>query len=247
MPKFLSFLRSSILDGIMGYAKELVVILKAADIPELQTSSAYKNFDASLSKMSNGYKQPRKNPFTDKLAAKGQKRAKTFSSVFLVIKGFISSDNPAIAEAANRLYVLFSQYTSEFSKTSYSGATGMISSFIDDLSKKENVEAIATLKLQEMVGQLLSDESGYEDIYLQAILSDKENEDNVVASKLRKEFMSETRDLLLTIGLKAKEDPAGKWADLNRKIAIHNAKFEKKEAVRQAALKKKREGKKKKE
>ncbi len=231
----------------MGYAKELKEITISVGITELPTSNAYVEYDTVLVKMEDGYKQDRKNPFTDELAMCVQDRGNTFNSVDLTVQSFINSKGAAEAAAAKKLNILLSKYKAEFSKSTYSGATGMISSFIEDIKLPENAEAIATLKMEKKIEQLIGEQKEYVNTYLQCIAKDMESEATVVASKIRNEFLLATRSLFLFVGVKAKENPNSKWSELNTKIAIHNAKFEKKEAVRQAALKKKRDEKKNKQ
>ena len=244
MSKFLSFLRKCLLNSLVGYANDLNLILTAEENVELFASNAYKTYQGTFTRMELGYMQVRKNPFTEKLAELVKTRGKSFQAIHMGIKSYLNSSNEAERNAAILLNALFTRYAAEFSNTSYSGATGMINSFIQDIKQKEYADAIAVLKLESKVKQLLDEEAEYESVFLQSIMKNIEAEENIGASAIRNEFHADTRDLLVYIGIKASEDTTGKWADLNAKIAILNAKLEKAEAVRQAALKKKREEKK---
>ena len=188
--------------------------------------------------------QQRKNPYTEKLADIAKRRGKSFQAVHLGIKSYLNSSNDAERNAAILLNALFTRYAAEFSNTTYSGATGMINSFIQDIKQQVYADAMATLKMDSKLQQLLAEVAEFEEIFLQSIMKNIEDEENVGASAIRNEFHVDTRNLLVYIGIKASEEKTGKWADLNAKIAILNARFEKNEAVRQAALKKKREEKK---
>jgi hypothetical protein len=247
MAKFQTFLRSCLLDSLMGYAKDLDVILISAKIDELPSSKTYQMFRETLTKMEEGYRQSRKNPFTDALSEIVLRRSRTFKSISHVIQSFIYSDVDAEREAALKLQVLFKRYQKEFSKTSYRGATGMVTNFIDDAQQEEYADAVATLMLTAKLQQLLRNQNEYEEIFLKGISSDIESDKTVVASSIRKAFTMAMRDMLLYVTSKAKEHPGTEWGKINGLIAIHNTKFVKGEGLRQAALKKKREKKKGKE
>lgn len=244
MSKFLSFLRKCVLNSLVGYANDLNLILTSEENAELLASNAYKKYQATFTRMELGYMQVRKNPFTEKLAEIAKTRGKSFQAVYLGIKSYLNSSIEAERNAAVLLNALFTRYAAEFSNTTYSGATGMINSFIQDVKQKVYVDAMTVIKLDSKLQQLLTEEAEYEDIFLQSIMKNIEAEENIGASAIRNEFHADTRELLVYIGIKASEEKIGKWADLNAKIAILNAKLEKGEAVRQAALKKKREEKK---
>ena len=244
MSKFLSFLRKCLLNTLVGYANDLNLILASVENAELLASNAYKKYQTTFTKMELGYMQERKNPFTDKLGGIVKSRGQYFHAIHLGIRSYLNSKIEAERNAAILLNALFVRYGSEFSKLSYSGATGMITSFIQDIKQKQYADAMAILMQESKLQQLLDIETEYEETYLQCIMKDIEAEENTSASNIRNEFISDTRDLMVFIGIRAFEEKTGKWADLNAKIAILNAKFEKSEAVRQAALKKKREEKK---
>ena len=244
MAKFLSFLRKSLISSVVGYAKDLNSIMKSINLPELYASNAYLLYMDTFTRMEQGHMLERKNPFTEKLLEYVKSRGRSFQAVNLGIKSYLNSSNEAERNAAILLNALFVRYAAEFSNTTYSGATGMINSFIQDIKQKEYADAMATLKLESKLQQLLAEEAEYEAVFLQSIMKNIEAEENEGASNIRNEFHADTRNLLVYIGIKASEEKAGKWADLNAKIAILNAKFEKSEALRQAALKKKREEKK---
>jgi hypothetical protein len=244
MAKFLSFLRKSLISSVVGYAKDLNSIMKSVDLPELYASNAYLAYMDCFTRMELGHMLDRKNPFTEKLAEYVKGRGRSFQAINLGIKSFLNSSIEAERNAAVLLNALFVRYTSEFSKTSYSGAMGMITSFIHDIKQKQYADALAVLNMESKIQQLLSENDGCESTYLQSIMKEVEFEENVSASNIRNEFLKVTRDLMLLIGTKASEERTSKWAEMNAKIFIHNAKFEKGEAVRQAALKKKREEKK---
>ena len=244
MSKFLSFLRKCLLNSLVGYANDLNLILTAEENAELFASNAYKTYQGTFTRMELGYMQVRKNPYTDKVSEIAKMRGKSFQAIHMGIKSYLNSSIEAERNAAIILNALFTRYAAEFSNTSYSGATGMINSFIQDVKQQVYVDAMATLKLESKLQQILAEEAEYEAVFLQSIMKNIEAEENEGASNIRNEFHADTRNLLVYIGIKASEEKAGKWADLNAKIAILNAKFEKSEAVRQAALKKKREEKK---
>ena len=244
MAKFLSFLRKSLISSVVGYAKDLNSIMKSINLPELYASNAYLLYMDTFTRMEQGHMLERKNPFTEKLLEYVKSRGRSFQAVNLGIKSYLNSSNEAERNAAILLNALFVRYAAEFSKTSYSGSTGMIASFIEDIKQKQYADAIAVLKLESKIQQLLGDDAGCETTYLQCIMKDMELEENVSASSIRNEFLKVTRDLIILIGTRASEEKTSKWAELYSTIAIHNAKFEKGEAVRQAALKKKREEKK---
>ena len=247
MAKFQTFLRSCLLDSLMGYASKLDYILLSAKLDELSASKIYQTFRYSLTKMEEGYMQSQKNPFTEILSEIVQRRSRTFRSIHHVIQSYLYSDVDAEREAAKRLLALFNRYKAEFSKTSCRGVTGMVSSFIEDVKQEEYADAVATLLLTAKLEQLLRNQNEYEEVYLKSIVTDMESSKTVFASSIRKAFTMEMRDLLLFVGTKAIEYPESKWSKLNEQIAIHNAKFVKGEGLRQAALKKKRESKKGKE
>ncbi|WP_320051686.1 DUF6261 family protein [uncultured Acetobacteroides sp.] len=244
MAKFLSFLRRSVISSIVGYAKDFNAILKSIELPELYASNAYLVYTDTFNRMELGHLQERKNPFTDKLAEYVKARGRSFQAVNLGAKSYLNSNVAAEREAASLLNALFVRYASEFSKNSYSGATGMINSFIQDMKQKNYAGAIATLKMEAKVKQLLDEDALCESTHLQAIVTELESEENVTASSIRGEFIKAASNLMVFIGIRASEEKGSKWVELNGQIAIHNAKFEKAEAVRQAALKKKREEKK---
>ena len=244
MSKFLSFLRKCLLNSLVGYANDLNLILTAEENAELFASNAYKTYQGTFTRMELGYMQVRKNPYTDKVSEIAKMRGKSFQAIHMGIKSYLNSSIEAERNAAIILNALFTRYAAEFSNTSYSGATGMINSFIQDVKQQVYVDAMATLKLESKLQQLLAEEAEYEAVFLQSIMKNIEAEENEGASNIRNEFHADTRNLLVYVGIKASEEKAGKWADLNAKIAILNAKFEKSEALRQAALKKKREEKK---
>lgn len=244
MAKFQTYLRSCLLDSLMGYAQELDAILISVRKDELIASNTYQMFRDTLTKMEEGYRLDRKNPYTELLGDIVQRRSRTFKSIYLVVQSFLYSDVDAERDAAQKLLMLFNRYKAEFSKTSYSGAAGMVSSFIEDVKQEEYTEAVVTLLLTAKMQQLLRNQTDYEEVFLKGIAKDVESDKTVVASSLRKAFTMEMRDLLLFVGAKAKEYPGSDWSKLNRQIAIHNAKLVKSEALRQAALKKKRESKK---
>lgn len=241
MAKFLSFLRKSLISSVVGYAKDLNSIMKSINLPELYASNAYLVYMDTFTRMEQGHMLERKNPYTEKLLEFVKSRGRSFQAVNLGIKSFMNSNIEAERNAAILLNALFTRYAAEFSKTSYSGATGMIASFIQDIKQKQYSDAIAILKMESKIQQLLSDDTGCESTYLQCIMKDMELEENVSASSIRNEFLKVTRDLIILIGTRASEEKASLWVELYTKISIHNAKFEKSEAVRQAALKKKRE------
>lgn len=247
MAKFQTFLRSCLLDSLMGYAKELDIILVSAKIDELSSSKTYQMFRDTLTKMEEGYRQSRKNPFTETLGEIVLRRSRTFKSIYHVVQSYIYSDIDAEREAAQRLLVLFNRYKTEFSKTSYRGASGMVSSFIEDVKQEEYADAVVMLLLNAKLQQLLRNQNDYEEIFLKSIVKDVESDQTKVASSIRKMFTMEMRDMLLFVETRAKEHPDSVWSKLNGQIAIHNAKLVKSEALRQAALKKKRENKKGKE
>jgi hypothetical protein len=197
--------------------------------------------------MEEGYKQSQKNPFTEALGDIVLRRSRTFRSIHHVIQSYLYSDVDAEREAAKRLLALFNRYKAEFSKTSCRGATGMVSSFIEDVKQEEYADAVATLLLTAKLEQLLRNQNEYDEVYLKSIVTDMESSKTVFASSIRKAFTMEMRDLLLFVGTKAIEYPESKWSKLNEQIAIHNAKFVKGEGLRQATLRKKREAKKSKE
>ena len=244
MSKFLSFLRKCLLNSLVGYANDLNLILTAEENVELFASNAYKTYQGTFTRMELGYMQVRKNPYTDKVSEIAKMRGKSFQAIHMGIKSYLNSSIEAERNAAIILNALFTRYAAEFSNTSYSGATGMINSFIQDVKQQVYVDAMATLKLESKMQQLLAEEAEYEAVFLQSIMKNIEDEEIIGASGIRNEFHADTRNLLVYIGIKASEEKTGKWADLNAKIAILNAKFEKSEALRQAALKKKREEKK---
>ncbi|TCN68881.1 DUF6261 family protein [Acetobacteroides hydrogenigenes] len=244
MSKFLSFLRKCLLNSLVGYANDLNLILTAEENAELFASNAYKTYQGTFTRMELGYMQVRKNPYTDKVSEIAKMRGKSFQAIHMGIKSYLNSSIEAERNAAIILNALFTRYAAEFSNTSYSGATGMINSFIQDVKQQVYVDAMATLKLESKLQQLLAEEAEYEAVFLQSIMKNIEAEENEGASNIRNEFHADTRNLLVYIGIKASEEKTSKWAELYSTIAIHNAKFEKGEAVRQAALKKKREEKK---
>ena len=247
MAKFQTFLRSCLLDSLMGYAHELDVILVSAKLSELLESNTYQTFRVTLNKMEEGYKQVRKNPYTDMLSEIVLKRSRTFRSIYHVIQSFLYSDDDAERDAAQKLLVLFNRYKAEFSKSSYGGAGGMVSSFIEDVKQQEYTDAVATLLLTAKLQQLIRNQTDYEEVRLKSIAKNAESNKTVFASSIRKRFMMETRDVLLFVETRAKESPDSVWSKMNKLIAIHNTKLVKSEALRQAALKKKRESKKNKE
>ena len=247
MAKFQTFLRSCLLDLLMGYAKELDLILISAKIDELPSSKTYQMFRETLTKMEEGYRQSRKNPFTEALGEIVLQRSRTFKSIYHVIQSYVYSDVDAEREAAQRLLELFKRYQKEFSKTSYRGATGMVTNFIDDAKQEKYADAVATLMLTAKLQQLLRNQNDYEEIFLKGIVKDIESDKTTVASSLRKAFTMELRDMLLFVSTRAKEYPGSAWSKMNGQIAIHNTKLVKSEGLRQAALKKKRESKKSKE
>jgi hypothetical protein len=231
----------------MGYTKELDVILVSAEIAELLESKTYQTFRDTLTKMEEGYRQSRKNPFTEALGEIVLCRSRTFKSIYHVVQSYLYSDIDAEREAAQRLLVLINRYRAEFSKTSYRGASGMVSSFIEDVKQEEYADAVVTLLLNAKLQQLLRNQTDYEEVFLKSIAKDVESDQMKVASCIRKAFTMEMRDMLLFVETRAKEHPDSVWSKLNGQIAIHNAKLVKSEALRQAALKKKRENKKGKE
>jgi hypothetical protein len=247
MAKFLSFLRKSVISSIVGYAKDFNAMLKSIELPELYASNAYLVYMDTFARLELGHLQERKNPFTEKLAEYVKARGRSFQGVNLVVKSYLNSNVEAERDAAALLNALFVRYASEFSKNSYSGATGMINSFIQDMKQKNYAAAVATLKIEAKIKQVLDEDALCESTHLQAIVKELESEENVTATSIRGEFIKATRNLMILIGTRASEEKGSKWVVLNGQIAIHNAKFEKSEAVRQAALKKKREEKKKEE
>lgn len=245
MNKFQSFLRKCLLNSLVGFNKDLRGILKAANLPELEASNAYKRYlDVSML-LDEGHMQARKNPFTVKLGANVRARSKSYHAINFAIKSNLNSNIDAERNAATLLNMLFLRYSPEFSRTSYSGATGMIASFIQELKQKQNVDAIAVLKLENKVQQLLDDDASCEASYLQCIAKNMEQDEHVSASSIRNNYITAARNVITFVETQASEDKSGKWVELNGKVAIHNAKFERAEAVRQANLKKKREEKKK--
>lgn len=245
MNKFQSFLRKCLLNSLVGFNKDFKGILKAESIPELEASNAYKRYlDVSIL-LDEGHMQARKNPFTAKLRANVRARSKSYHAINFAIKSNLNSNIEAERNAAILLNTIFLRYSPEFSRTSYSGAKGMITSFIQELQQKENADAIAVLKLENKLQQLLDDDTKCEANYLQCIAKNMEQVEHVSASSIRNSFIVEVRNIINFIDTQASEDKSGKWVELKSKVAIHNAKFEKAEAVRQANLKKKREEKKK--
>ena len=247
MAKFQTFLRSCLLDSLMGYTQNLNAILVSAKISELLESKTYQTFRATLNKMEEGFMQGRKNPYTEILCEIVQRRSRTFRSIYLVLQSFLYSDVDAEKEAAQKLLVLFNKYKAEFSKTTSRSATGIVSNFIEDVKQVEYADAVVTLLLTAKLQQLIRNQTDYEDVFLKSIVTDMESSKTVFASSIRKAFMMETRDVLLFVETRAREFHDSVWSKLNKQIAIHNAKFVKSEGLRQAALKKKRESKKNKE
>jgi len=247
MAKFLSFLRMCLLDTLMGYSRELSLLLAAANIPELNTANIYKLYLSTLSNMNEGYKYPRGNPYTYPLIDCTDKRSFSFRAIQLTIKSFLHSSIEAERKAAEKLNTLFSQYSADFSSSSNTGATGKISSFLIDVKRPDITAAIAVLKMEAKVQHLVDDETSYEETYLLCLMSDQVHDGIEVASNLRSEFITVTRDLIVFIGLRMKEADSAPWVDMYTKINLQNAKFEKNEAIRQAALKRKRDEKKKNE
>ena len=247
MAKFQTFLRSCLLDSLMGYAHELDVILVSAKLSEQLESNTYQTFRVTLNKMEEGYMQDRKNPYTDMLGEIVLRRSRTFRSIYHVIQSFLYSDDDAERDAAQKLLALFNRYKAEFAKSSYGGASGMVSSFIEDVKQQEYADAVATLLLTAKLQQLIRNQTEYGEVLLKSIAKDAESNKTVFASSIRKRFMMETRDVLLFVETRAKESPDSVWSKLNKLIAIHNTKLVKGEALRQAALKKRRESKKNKE
>lgn len=241
MAKFLSFLRMCLLDTLMGYSRELSLLLAAANIPELNTANIYKLYLSTLANMNEGYKYPRSNPYTNELGDIVEKRSYSFRALQLTIQSFLHSNVEAERKAAEKLNTLFSQYSADFSSSSKTGATGKISSFLLDVKRPDIAAAIAVLKMEAKVQQLVDNETSYEETFLLSLMNDQEHESVEVASTLRSNFIAVIRDLIVFIGVRMKEENGTQWADLYVKINLQNAKFEKNEAKRQAALKKKRD------
>ena len=243
MSKFFTFLGRCVLDNLLGYIKEMLLVISAVNIPELLTSKTYVKFKGVYDDILLGYKQDRKNPYTEKLQEKIRKRKLSFKALSLAVKSFLYSDIAAEKQAATLLNRLLLQYSDEFSRKTISGSTSLLVRFIALLDEPECKAAIATLKLDTKVAQLLKDEGEYESVYLQSVDQDS-NSDNVEASSnLRKKLEESLQELLKFVDIMAAEQDDPKWKELSSKLAILNSKFEQSEAVRQTALKKKREDK----
>lgn len=244
MSKLFSSLRSCLLDTLMGYTKELLIILTSAEIPELLTTKSFIKVKNAYTKMEEGYKQLRKSPFTDKIQVLVQKRAHSFKALQLSVQSYLYSDVAEEKTAAETLIPLITEYGAEFSKASNSGSTGKIVNFIEDIKKPNYAAAVTALKEEPRVQQLLKDEASYEEMFLKSIKGEAENDEAAVASSQRSELNDSLKDLFTYIEVTAKESSDAKWATLQNNIAIHNNRIEKGETVRQAILKKKRDEKK---
>lgn len=243
MSKFFTFLGRCVLDNLLGYIKEMLLVITSVNIAELPTTKTYIKFKRLYDDILVGYKQDRKNPYTEKLREKIRKRKLSFKALNYAVRSFLYSDVAAEREAAMLLNRLLIQYSDEFSRKTIGGSTSLIVSFIATLEGAECKAAIATLKLEAKVAQLLKDENEYEEVYLLSISQDSSSENVEASSNLRKKLEESLQELLKFVDIMAAEKDDPKWKELSSKLAVLNNKFEQSEAVRQTALKKKREDK----
>jgi hypothetical protein len=237
-------LKGYILKDMAGYGSELNGLAVGAGIPELVIAKPYLRFLGAYDKFNDGFKLSSKGKFTDLLLELDQKRGNSYRGLFHGVQSFLYSDVQAEVQAAKTLNVLFQFYGFEFTNGSYEGETGTLRKFIADLKKPENAAAIATLKLEAKVAQLVKDVDAFDVTYKDSLKDVTEQKNYVAATTVRNEFEKETQNFLSYLQGKLLEDSDPKWEVLCANIITLNERLEKNEAVRQAALKNKREEKK---
>ena len=111
----------------------------------------------------------------------------------------------------------------------------------DDLKKPENAAAIVTLKLEPKQAQLTNDAARVSDALGQSSAEKGARSTYVAATKVRTEFEKAASTFLNYVEIKLLEENDPKWEALCEKIVGLNQRLEESEALRQAALKNKRE------
>lgn len=235
-----------ILKDMAGYGSELNDLAVGAGIPELLTAKPYLRYKDFYARFTEGYKVSSKGKFTDLLLELDQKRGNSYRALFHGVQSFLYSDVAAEAQAAKTLNVLFEFYGLEFTNGSYEGETGTLNKLIVDLQKPENAAAVATLKFEAKVAQLVKDMGAFDATYKDTLKDVAEQKSFVAATTVRNEFEKETKNFLSYLQGKLLEDSDPKWEALCKNVVALNDRLEKLEAQRQAALKKKREEEKKK-
>jgi len=234
-------LKGYILKDMAGYGSELKGLAVGAGIPELLTSKPYLRYVGAYDTFNDGFKLSTKGKFTDLLIELDQKRGYTYRGLFHGVQSFLYSDVAAEVQAAKTLNTLFEFYGFEFTNGSYEGETGMLNKFTTDLKKPENAAAIATLKLEAKVAQLVRDMGAFDATYKDSLLDVTEQKTFIAATTVRNEFEKETKNLLLYLQGKLLEGSDPKWEALCSNVVTLNQRMEKLEDIRQAALKNKKE------
>lgn len=227
-----------------GYGSELNGLAVGAGIPELVIAKPYLRFLGAYDKFNDGFKLSSKGKFTDLLLELDQKRGNSYRALYHGVQSFLYSDVAAEAQAAKTLNVLLEFYGLEFTNGTYEGETGTLNKLIADLQKPENAAAIAVLKLEAKVAQLVKDMGAFDATYKDSLKDVAEQKSFVAATTVRNEFEKETKNFLSYLQGKLLEDSDPKWEALCKNVVALNETIEKKEALRQAALKNKREEKK---
>lgn len=230
-----------ILKDMAGYGSELNSLVVGAGIPEMLVAKPYLRFLGAYDRFTDGFKLSSKGKFTDLLLELDQKRGNSYRGLFHGVQSFLYSDVDAEVQAAKTLNALFDLYGFEFTNGSYEGETGMLLKFVEDLKKPENAAAIATLKLEARVAQLVKDMGAFDVTYKANIDDVTEQKSFVAATAVRKEFEKETKNFLSYLQGKLLEDSDPKWAALCAKVVTLNDRFKMLDDMHQAALKNKRE------
>lgn len=234
-------LKGYILKDVVGYGTELDGLAVNAGIPTLLTAKPYLTFKSSLAGMNEGFKLSFKSDFTELLAELDWKRGRSYTSLHHGVLSFAYSDIPAEEEAAQTLIKLFDTYGFEFINGTYEGETGLEMSFIADLKKPENAAAVATLKLEAKVAQLEKDVNTFSTTYKESLADAAEKKNFVAASNVRNEFEKATKNFQVYLQGKLLEDTDPKWEALCAQVVALNVRMLRSEALRQVALKNKRE------
>ncbi len=239
--KMVIYLGKLKLNTLVGYGKELVGYADAAGIPVLLTSKPYVLLNNSFVKLNEGYELSRKSAFTDLLIDLDQKCDRSYRAFSYGVQSFIYSDIPAEAQAAKTLNVLLEQYGTAFLDEPYLNESGKMFKFLEELKKPENAAAIVTLKLEPKQAQLTNDAARVSDALGQSSAEKGARSTYVAATKVRTEFEKAASTFLNYVEIKLLEENDPKWEALCEKIVGLNQRLEESEALRQAALKNKRE------
>lgn len=214
-----------VLGNLIAYGNQILLFIESEGIAGLETCIPYLKLKEADTAIEKSYKLDRKNKYTEEVKAADKTRDNIYRQLLKIIGSFLFSPVAAEKSAAERLNHLIRLYGQDLPNQPLKEESTNLNGMLTELAKSEYADAIALLKVSEVIEHLRSAQQEFERVYYSRGVKQAETNETPKASKQREAYEEAIRNMITYAEAQGVIGGDPKWAHVCSLIETLNAPF----------------------